>query len=64
MFHDAARETAARLGVAGEWVYPNYAIYDVPVVDMYGEEGVKRMEATRERVDPHGVMLLTGGFKV
>ncbi|KAK0184506.1 FAD dependent oxidoreductase [Armillaria mellea] len=64
VFHDAARETAARLGVAGEWVYPNYAIYDVPVVDMYGEEGVKRMEATRERVDPHGVMLLTGGFKV
>ncbi|KAK0479228.1 hypothetical protein IW261DRAFT_168031 [Armillaria novae-zelandiae] len=64
VFHDAARQTVKKLGVAGETIYPNYAIYDVPVVDMYGEEGVKRMEATRERVDPHGVMLLTGGFKV
>ncbi|SJL13201.1 related to 6-hydroxy-D-nicotine oxidase [Armillaria ostoyae] len=64
VFHDAARKTAEKLGVEGESVYPNYAIYDTPVVDMYGEEGVKRMEATRERVDPYGVMLLTGGFKV
>ncbi|KAK0229785.1 hypothetical protein EDD85DRAFT_911737 [Armillaria nabsnona] len=64
VFHDAARQTAKKLGVEGESIYPNYAIYDTPVVDMYGEEGVKRMEATRERVDPYGVMLLTGGFKV
>ncbi|PBK61219.1 FAD-binding domain-containing protein [Armillaria solidipes] len=64
VFHDAARQTAERLGVEGESIFPNYAIYDDPVVDMYGEEGVKRMEATRERVDPYGVMLLTGGFKV
>ena len=64
VFHDAARQTAERLGAEGESIYPNYAIYDTPVVDMYGEEGVKRMEATRERVDPYGVMLLTGGFKV
>ncbi|KAK0184492.1 FAD dependent oxidoreductase [Armillaria mellea] len=64
IFHDAAKRTAEKLGVEGESIYPNYAIYDTPVVDMYGEEGVKRMEATRERVDPSGVMLLTGGFKV
>ncbi|KAK0229792.1 FAD dependent oxidoreductase [Armillaria nabsnona] len=64
VFLDAARQTVERLGVEGESIYPNYAIYDAPVVDMYGEEGVKRMEATRERVDPYGVMLLTGGFKV
>ncbi|KAK0224250.1 hypothetical protein IW262DRAFT_882884 [Armillaria fumosa] len=64
VFHDAMRQTAERLGVTGETIYPNYAIYDAPVVDMYGEEGVERMEATRKRVDPHGVMLLTGGFKV
>ncbi|KAK0184498.1 hypothetical protein F5146DRAFT_1074818 [Armillaria mellea] len=38
--------------------------YGTPVVDMFGEEGLKKMEATRERVDPHGIMLLTGGFKV
>ncbi|PBK61210.1 FAD dependent oxidoreductase [Armillaria solidipes] len=64
VFHDAARQTAERLGAEGESIYPNYAIYDTPVVDIFSEEGVKRMEATRERVDPHGVMLLTGGFKV
>ncbi|PBK85371.1 FAD dependent oxidoreductase [Armillaria gallica] len=63
-FHDAARRTAERLGAEGESIYPNYALYGTPVVDMFGEEGVKRMEATRERVDPHGVMMLTGGFKV
>ncbi|KAK0499150.1 FAD dependent oxidoreductase [Armillaria luteobubalina] len=64
MFHDAMRQTTERLGVVGETIYPNYAIYDAPVVKMYGAKGVKRMEATREKVDPHGVMLLTGGFKV
>ncbi|KAK0499173.1 hypothetical protein EDD18DRAFT_1070573 [Armillaria luteobubalina] len=63
VFHDAARHSAERLGAEGESVYPNYAIYGTPVVDMFGE-GVKRMEATRERVDPHDVMLLAGGFKV
>ncbi|KAK0479227.1 FAD-binding domain-containing protein [Armillaria novae-zelandiae] len=64
VFYDAVRQTTERLGVAGETIYPNYAIYDAPVVDMYGKHGVKRMEATRRRVDPHDVMLLTGGFKV
>ncbi|KAK0224269.1 FAD dependent oxidoreductase [Armillaria fumosa] len=64
VFHDAARQTAERLGAEGKSIYPNYAIYGTPVVDMFGEEGVKRMEATRKRVDPHGVMMLTGGFKV
>ncbi|PBK61220.1 FAD-binding domain-containing protein [Armillaria solidipes] len=64
VFLDAARKTAEKLGVEGESIYPNYAIYDDLVVDMYGVAGVKRMEATRKRVDPYGVMLLTGGFKV
>ncbi|KAK0224248.1 FAD dependent oxidoreductase [Armillaria fumosa] len=64
VFQDAARQTVEKLGVPGETIYPNYAIYDAPVVEMYGEEGLKRMEVTRERVDPNGVMLLTGGFKV
>ncbi|KAK0199347.1 FAD-binding domain-containing protein [Desarmillaria ectypa] len=64
VFHDAARKTVEKLGAEGLSRYPNYAIYDTPVVDMYGEEGVKRMEATRGRVDPKDVMRLTGGFKV
>ncbi len=64
MFYDAAREMTQKLGMAGAPRYPNYAIFDTPVVDMYGEEGLKRMATTRERVDPDGVMQLTGGFKV
>ncbi|KAK0499164.1 FAD dependent oxidoreductase [Armillaria luteobubalina] len=64
VFHGAARQTAERLSIQGESIYPNYAIYGTPVVDMFGEEGVKKMEAMRKRVDPHGVMMLTGGFRV
>ncbi len=64
MFHDAAREMTQKLGMVGASRYPNYAMYGTPVLDMYGEEGLKRMQDTRERVDPDGVMQLTGGFKV
>ncbi|PBK61214.1 FAD-binding domain-containing protein [Armillaria solidipes] len=64
VFHDAAREMTRKLGMEGASRYPNYAIFGTPVVDMYGEEGLKRMHDTRERLDPDGVMHLTGGFKV
>ncbi|KAG7445406.1 FAD-binding domain-containing protein [Guyanagaster necrorhizus] len=64
VFHAAAGAFTQKLGVPGAPRYPNYAIAGTPVKDMYGEEGVRRMEATRERVDPRGVMRLTGGFKV
>ncbi|KAK0229783.1 FAD dependent oxidoreductase [Armillaria nabsnona] len=64
VFYDAAREMTQKLGTAGAPRYPNYAILGTPVVDMYGEEGLKRMVTTRERVDPDGVMQMTGGFKV
>ncbi|KAK0454014.1 uncharacterized protein EV420DRAFT_1749579 [Desarmillaria tabescens] len=37
---------------------------DMPVADMFGEEGMQRMQAVRERADPEGVMRLTMGFKV
>ncbi|KAK0460521.1 FAD-binding domain-containing protein [Desarmillaria tabescens] len=64
VFHDAARKIVERLGVEGAPRYPNYAIIGTPVVDMFGQEGLRRMQAVRERVDPEGVMQLTGGFKV
>lgn len=64
MFHDVARNTTQKLGMSDVPRYPNYAIYDTPAMDMYGEEGLKRMQDTRERVDPNGVMQLAGGFKV
>ncbi|KAK0454023.1 uncharacterized protein EV420DRAFT_1749584 [Desarmillaria tabescens] len=37
---------------------------DMPLADMFGEEGVRTMQAVRERADPEGVMRLTMGFKV
>ncbi|PBK85369.1 FAD-binding domain-containing protein [Armillaria gallica] len=64
VFHYAVREMTQKLGMVGASRYPNYAMYGTPVVDMYGEEGLKRMQDTRVRVDPDGVMQLTGGFKV
>ncbi|KAK0460443.1 FAD dependent oxidoreductase [Desarmillaria tabescens] len=64
VFHAAAREITEKLGVPGAPRYPNYAIDGTPVKDMYGEEGLRRMEATRKRVDPRGIMWLTGGFKI
>ncbi|KAK0199361.1 FAD dependent oxidoreductase [Desarmillaria ectypa] len=64
IFHAAARETTQKLGSLGAPRYPNYAIDGTPMKDMYGEQGMRRMEITRERVDPRGIMRLTGGFKV
>ncbi|KAF8257313.1 FAD-binding domain-containing protein [Lactarius quietus] len=43
-------------------VYPNYALFDTPLEDMYGEN-VPRLRAVRRAIDPEGVMGLAGGFK-
>ncbi|KAK0479217.1 FAD dependent oxidoreductase [Armillaria novae-zelandiae] len=51
VFHDAARQTVQRLGAQGKSIYLNYVIYGTPVVDMFSDEGLKRMKATRKRVD-------------
>ncbi|KAK0460474.1 uncharacterized protein EV420DRAFT_1306380 [Desarmillaria tabescens] len=64
MFCDVARNTMQKLGILGLPRYLNYTMEDTPLVDMYGEGGLRRMEATRKRVNPKGVMRLTGGFKV
>ncbi|KAL1756883.1 hypothetical protein FB107DRAFT_289773 [Schizophyllum commune] len=45
------------------YIYPNYALADVPVEDMYGEY-LEKMREVRERVDPNRLMALAGGFKV
>ena len=47
----------------GYYVYPNYALADVRVEDMYGEN-LEKMREVRERVDPNRLMALAGGFKV
>ena len=45
-------------------VYPNYAMSDHPVADIYGAEGVTKLKRVANRVDPHNVMSLAGGWKV
>ncbi|KAI9446146.1 FAD-binding domain-containing protein [Lactarius indigo] len=44
------------------WVYPNYALFDTPLEDMYGQN-VPRLRELRRTFDPENVMGLTGGFK-
>ena len=67
----AIRESADRLRAAalkdGQDVkkaalYPNYALFDTPLEDMYGTN-VQRMRAVRRAIDPEDVMGLAGGFK-
>ncbi|KAH8978084.1 FAD-binding domain-containing protein [Lactarius hatsudake] len=67
----AQREIANSLRVAALWdgqdveraaVYPNYALFDTPLKDMYGEN-VPRLQELKRAFDPKNVMGLTGGFK-
>lgn len=43
-------------------VYGNYALIGTPVESLYGQN-LPRLRAIRNRVDPHNVMALAGGFK-
>ncbi|KAI0066966.1 FAD-binding domain-containing protein [Artomyces pyxidatus] len=46
-------------------LYSNYVLADTPVSKLFGgEAAVQKLAAIRERVDPNGVMALTGGFKL
>lgn len=42
--------------------YTNYALYGVPVENIYGKN-VARLREIKEKYDPFRVMDLTGGFK-
>jgi len=44
-------------------VYPNYAIFDTPLVKLYGAN-VPRLQGIKMEVDPENVMGLAGGFKL
>ncbi len=70
-FYEVVRQSAARIrdvaiqdgqDLTNAPLYPNYAMFDVPLRDMYGEN-VDKLRSLRRRVDPHNVMGLTGGFK-
>ncbi|KAI9449065.1 FAD dependent oxidoreductase [Lactarius psammicola] len=61
---DSLRATALKDGqdVKHASVYPNYALFDTPLKDMYGKN-VPRLRALRRAIDPEDVMGLAGGFK-
>ena len=61
---DILREDAQKDGqdVEHAAVYPNYALFDTPLEDMYGQN-VPRLRAVRRSIDPEDVMGLAGGFK-
>ena len=70
-FYEVVRQSAARIrdvaiqdcqDIINAPLYPNYAMFDVPLSDMYGGN-VDKLRSLRRRVDPHNVMGLTGGFR-
>ncbi len=73
LFLDSIRQSAEQLTrvaaadgqrrVAEASPYLNYALYDVPVERLFGDN-LKRLRDIKARVDPNNVMALTGGFKV
>ncbi|KAH9168080.1 FAD-binding domain-containing protein [Lactarius sanguifluus] len=44
-------------------VYPNYALFDTPLEEIYGAN-LPRLHAIKKAVDPKNVMGLAGGFKI
>ena len=61
---DSLRATALKDGQDVEHAagYPNYALFDTPLEEMYGPN-VPRLHAVRRAIDPDDVMGLAGGFK-
>ena len=68
--YDAIRMSAQTLqaravdnDIASALVYPNYAIFDTPLIDLY-DTNLPRLQAIKKAVDPGNVMGLVGGFKL
>lgn len=71
-FQAAARASAATVrnaaiaegqtAIAGAPVYPNYAIFDTPLSDIYGSN-LPFLQSLKATIDPTNVMGLAGGFK-
>ncbi|KAI0043439.1 FAD-binding domain-containing protein [Auriscalpium vulgare] len=66
-FHRSAATIRAAASAEGQdiaeaWKYPNYAIEDTSLQEMYGGN-VAKLRAIHARVDPHIIMGLAGGFK-
>ena len=61
-FYEVLRQSAARVrdaaiqdgqDLTNAPLYPNYAMFDVPLIDMYGGN-VDRLRSLRRKVDPPG----------
>ena len=63
-FSESVRSVALRDGqnVSHAAKYPNYALFDTPLEDMYGGN-VERLRKIRAAIDPEDVMGLTGGWR-
>ena len=64
-YSNAVTEAAVADGqnVSHAAVYPNYALFDTPLEDIYGAN-LPRLHAIKQKVDPNNVMGLAGGFKL
>ncbi|KAJ7789379.1 FAD dependent oxidoreductase [Mycena olivaceomarginata] len=69
IFHNAMHQSIAQIkalaiaeGVLGSSKYTNYAMFDTPLSDIYGQN-VPRLQSIKKAVDPLNVMGLAGGFK-
>ncbi|KAI9437990.1 FAD dependent oxidoreductase [Lactarius indigo] len=64
-YSDAVTAVAVADGqnVSHASVYPNYALFDTPLEDIYGAN-LPRLHAIRKVIDPENVMGLAGGFKL
>ncbi|KAG6369181.1 hypothetical protein JVT61DRAFT_1339 [Boletus reticuloceps] len=59
----ASAMIAGQNDIANAALYPNYAIFDTPLVNMYGAN-LPSLQAIKAAVDPEDVMGLAGGFKL
>ncbi|KAH9054945.1 FAD dependent oxidoreductase, partial [Lactarius vividus] len=64
-FSDAVTAAAVADGqnVSHAAVYPNYALFDTPLEDIYGAN-LPRLQEIKKVIDPKNVMGLAGGFKI
>ncbi|KAF5356904.1 hypothetical protein D9756_006848 [Leucocoprinus leucothites] len=70
-FHDTIKQSADRLrslaaaegqDLSNAALYPNYAIFDTPMQQLYGNN-LPTLQALKKLHDPDNVMELTGGWK-